>query len=101
MKRVRVSTTVDSIGLDRARQACPVRDAELFDRALAALVREMTIAREIAALDRFPYTADRELQMPDAPTDVDDELDFVGDVPAHVQALARSRRSEAARADAQ
>ncbi len=96
MKRVRVSTTVDSVGLNRARQACPVRDAELFDRALAALVREVTIAREVAALDRFPYAADQELRMPDAPSDTDDELDYVGEVPAHVHALAQSRRGNAA-----
>jgi hypothetical protein len=100
MKRVRVSTTVDSASLDRARQACPVRDAVLFDRALAALVREVTIACEVAALDRFPYATDQELPMPDALSDVNDELDYVGDVPAHVQALAESRRRAAARPDA-
>jgi hypothetical protein len=93
MSRVRISTTVDAARLARARALTGVRDSELFDRALLALARDETIQRELAALERFPYSQDPELQMPGPPADARNELDFAGAVPARVRAAATRRRA--------
>ena len=55
-------------------------------------------ASELAALERFPYTADPDLAMPPAPGDEGDALAYDAAVPAHVRELARKRRAQRARA---
>lgn len=95
MTRVRISTTVDADRLARARELTGVRDSELFDRALLALARDETIRSELAALERFPYSHDPELQMPAPPADTEHQLDFGGAVPARVRAAAARRRAAA------
>lgn len=92
MARTRISTTVDHERLERARSQSGLRDSELFDSALESLIRQLTIAAELAALDRFPYRADPELAMGDAPSDTHDELAYDGVVPASVIWEARRRR---------
>ena len=98
MNRVRISTTVDGERLERARQRLGLRDSELFDVALEAALREATIASELAALERFPYTADPDLAMPPTPGDEGDALAYDAAIPAHVRELARKRRAQRARA---
>ena len=95
MSRVRISTTVDGERLHAARELLGLRDSDLFDRALASIIREATIRQELAALDRFPYAADPDLAMPDLPAigDADDELPYDSEVPAAVIDLARTRRA--------
>ncbi len=89
MSRVRVSTTVDRDRLERLRALSGLRDSELFDVALAAALRELTIARELEALDRMPYDTDPELVMPAAPDALDDGFD----APKRVHEMARRRRA--------
>ncbi len=97
MSRVRVSTTVDGDRLAQARRLLGMRDSDVFDAALEALVRNVTIDRELKALGRFPYAADPELSMPAGPSDLDDAMPYDGDVPPEVIALARKRRAERAK----
>lgn len=99
MNRVRISTTVDGEQLSTARELLGLRDSDLFDRALAAVVREVTINRELAALDRYPYAADPELAMPELPPIglTDHDLPYDAAVPAAVLAIARKRRAQRTR----
>ncbi|MGK2957943.1 MAG: hypothetical protein ACSLFB_06020 [Acidimicrobiales bacterium] len=94
MNRVRISTTVDGERLKRARRLVGVRDSDLFDMALEAIVREVIIARELTAIDRFPYVTDPDLAMPMTPIDTDDAMAYDGEVPARVRALAKRRREQ-------
>jgi hypothetical protein len=98
MTRVRISTTVDGERLERARLLLGVRDCDLFDAALEAVIREAIVARELDAIDRFPYATDPELSVPGAPPDVADKLSYDGEVPLHVRALAKKRRAQRTRA---
>lgn len=94
MQRVRISTTVDGGLLRRARHLAGMRDSDLFDKALESVVRELNIERERAALERFPYTADAELLMPEPPGDSQNELAYDGKVPKRVRQLAEKRRAQ-------
>ncbi|MGK2958384.1 MAG: hypothetical protein ACSLFB_08310 [Acidimicrobiales bacterium] len=93
MSRIRISTTVDGDRLAHARRLLGLRDSDLFDMALDAVVRDATITQELAALDRFPYTADPELTMPVGPSDQDNAMAYTGEVPPNVRALAKQRRA--------
>ena len=64
------------------------RDSELFDRALRAYVEERVAEQERAVLTVLAYDDDPELEMPEA----DDDLPYVGSVPAEVVGLAKLRR---------
>lgn len=89
MSRVRISTTVDARRLARSRELLGVKDSELLDRALAALLEETHRERERAALLRHPYEDDPDLDwnVTDGPP-----LPYDGPVPAEVLALAEERR---------
>ena len=99
MTRVRISTTVDGEQLAAARELLGLRDCELFDRALTVIVRDASISRELASLDRYPYAADPDLAMPNLPaiSATDDDLPYDAEVPAAVLALARQRRKQRSR----
>ncbi len=73
----------------RCRQLLAVSDAQLVDRALAALLDEIETRREHAALDEHPYENDPDLnwEVPSGPS-----LPYDGAVPAEVLELARRRR---------
>lgn len=88
---MRVSTTVDGTRLARARALFAGRDADMLDRALAALIDEIETEREIAALRVHPYEDDPMLDLPLMP--LPDELSYDGEVPPHVLELARRRRA--------
>lgn len=91
MNRVRVSTTIDGDRLSRARELTSVRDSELFDLAIDALLQALIARRETEAIGRFPYHADPELHMGRGAGDADNELDYTGGVPPEVRALAKKR----------
>ena len=94
MNRVRISTTVNGITLEAARKQLGLRDADLFDRALKAVLRESLIAAELVALERHPYESDPELRMPEprrSPLQTDDTANQK--VPARVQKLAQRKRA--------
>lgn len=90
MSRVRISTTVDAGRLARSRQLLGVKDSELLDRALEALLEETARERERAALLRHPYEDDPDLdwEVASGPP-----LPYAGPVPAEVLALADERRA--------
>jgi len=90
MSRIRISTTVDSVGLSTARRLVAGPDSVLLDRALAALVEQLEADQERAALDAHPYEADPDVAW-EAPTGPD--LPYDGTVPADVVRLARRRRA--------
>jgi hypothetical protein len=93
MSRVRISTTVDSDLLARARASVPeVNDAALMDRALAELTRQVEQKHERKVLARLPYDLDPELDLPQAP--LPDGLPYDGPVPAEVQQLVDERRRQ-------
>ena len=93
MSRVRISTTVDSDLLARARASVPeTNDAALMDRALAELTRQVEQKREREVLARLPYDLDPELDLPQAA--LPDGLPYDGPVPPEVQQLADERRRQ-------
>jgi hypothetical protein len=92
MKRFRISTTVDGAVLERARELSGVRDAEMFDAAMIALINQIQGERELEALRSWPYADDVELAMPEAPPDSLDALPYSGVVPAELIKLAKARR---------
>lgn len=92
MNRLRVSTTVDGSVLERARELSGVRDAEMFDAALRALVNQIQGERELQALRSWPYADDPELAMPEAPPDQLEALPYSGAVPPEIARLAKARR---------
>lgn len=92
MARTRVSTTVDTERLERARQIVGGRDSELLDQALAWLIERDERRREIEALDLSPYHLDGDLDIGTPEIDWDGELPYEGSVPAEVEELARKRR---------
>lgn len=92
MERMRVSTTVDGARLAHARSLFGGRDADMLDRALAALIDEIETEREIAALRAHPYEDDPMLDLP--LMELPDELSHDGEVPPHVLELAKRRRAQ-------
>lgn len=90
MTRARISTTVDQARLQRCRDLLDVPDSELVDQALAALLRELSAARERAAIEAQPYEDDPELSW-EAPPGPD--LPYDGEVPDEVRRLASERRA--------
>jgi len=64
-----------------------MRDAEIFDRALDALIFEIEGGAERDALTRFPYEGDTELALPDVGPG--DGSSYEGEVPEEVLELAR------------
>jgi len=94
MSRVRLSTTVDADRLARSRKLLGVKDSELIDRALRALLAEVEHQREREALERYPYEGDPELSWETAPGF---PLPYEGPVPADLIELARERRRGATR----
>jgi hypothetical protein len=93
MSRVRISTTVDSALLARARASVPeTNDAALMDRALAELTKQVEQKREREVLARLPYDLDLELDLPQAP--LPGGLPYNGPVPPEVQQLADKRRRQ-------
>jgi hypothetical protein len=89
MPRQRISTTVDSTLLATARRLLGLRDSDLLDQALEALVKRELARRELAALDAHPYERDPDLAW-EAPPGPD--LPYDGDIPADVRRLAARRR---------
>ena len=89
MSRERISTTVDSARLERARRLFRVRDSRLIDQALDALVQLELSKRELAAIEENPYEGDPDLAW-DAPEGPD--LPYDGEIPADVRRLAARRR---------
>lgn len=89
MARTRISTTVDSDRLERARAHFGLPDSQLLDRALYELLRRVQLEREREALRAAPYEDDAELtwQAPDGPS-----LPYDGEVPDEVRRLAAERR---------
>jgi hypothetical protein len=92
MARLRISTTVDGAVLERARELSGVRDGEMFDAAMRALINQILGERELEALRFWPYADDVELTMPDAPPDTSDALPYSGEVPPELIKLAKARR---------
>lgn len=92
MTRTRISTTVDTEQLQRARGVVGGRDSELFDQALAVLVEQDEVRRDHEALADAPYDEDDELQLGAPEIDWDAELPYDGAVPDEVVELARRRR---------
>jgi hypothetical protein len=91
MSRVRISTTVDSELLSRARASVPeANDAALMDRALAELTRQVEQKHEREVLTRLPYDLDPELDLPQAA--LPDGLPYNGPIPPEVKKLADKRR---------
>lgn len=90
MPRTRLSTTVDTDQLQRARALLNLPDSQLVDRALALLVRRLDEQRERAALDAAPYEDD-----PDLAWEADDgpPLPYDGAVPDDVAKLVAQRRA--------
>jgi len=93
MTRVRVSTTVDAEVLSALRSSLGVSDSELLDRAMRRLLDEVEGAAERAALAAAPYEHDADLAwgVPVSP------LEYDGDVPPDVLALAQARRQSSRR----
>jgi hypothetical protein len=91
MKRSRISTTVDSVKLERARTLARTNDAAMLDRALQALILEIESGEELEALRALPYDRDAELALPAASPA--SELPYDGDVPTEILEIARRRRS--------
>ncbi len=89
--RTRISTTVDTDRLARARREFDLNDAQLVDRALEALLGEVDDAKERAALLAQPYDEDEALAWSVGPGE---SLPYDGDVPDHVQRLASERRAQ-------
>jgi hypothetical protein len=94
MNRLRISTTVDGSVLERARKLSGVRDAEMFDAAMLALINQIQGERELEALRSWPYADDVELAMPEAPPDSLDALPYSGEVPPELMKLAMARRAK-------
>jgi hypothetical protein len=92
MARLRISTTVDGSVLERARELSGVRDAEMFDAAMRALINQIQGEHELEALRSWPYADDVELLMPEAPSDNLDALPYSAVVPPEVLNLAKARR---------
>ena len=93
MRRVRISTTVDSDLLARARASVPgTNDAALMDRALEELTRQVEQKHEREVLARLPYDLDPELNLPQAP--LPDGIPYDGPIPVDVQQLADERRRQ-------
>lgn len=92
MTRTRISTTVDTEQLRRARVIVGGRDSELLDQALAVFVEQDEVRREAKALAAAPYREDDELQLGAPEIDWDGELPYDGTVPDEVVELARQRR---------
>ena len=90
MRRVRVSATVDGDRLRRVRELTGLRDSQLLDDALAALLQQLVTDHERAALSAQPYDEDPDLTWTAPPATA---LPYEGDVPAEVEALARTRRT--------
>lgn len=90
MPRTRISTTVDTARLERARREFDLPDSQLVDRALRALLDEVAAARERRALLARPYDDDDALAWT-APRG--DSLPYDGGVPEAVLDLARERRA--------
>lgn len=93
MARTRLSTTVDSDALERARSLVGGRDSELLDAALNELIEREEQRREMRAIDADPYSVDPELALPPADVDWDRDMPYDGEVPAEVVDLARRRRA--------
>lgn len=89
MKRVRLSTTVDPVRLDKARRLMSLNDSQLLDRALEALIEREHATRELSALEAHPYEDDPDLAW-EAPKGPD--LPYDGAVPEAVRRLAARRR---------
>jgi hypothetical protein len=89
MSRERISTTVDSARLARARRLLRVKDSHLIDQALDALVQRELSERELAAIEAKPYEDDPDLawDAPDGP-----DLPYDGEIPTDVKRLAARRR---------
>jgi hypothetical protein len=69
-----------------------VRDSELFDAAIAALLANLDREAELSAMKLHPYDADPELMMPGAPGTADDFDQRL--VPEYIRALAESKRNQ-------
>lgn len=82
---------MDEGPLNAARAQLRLRDSELFDRALQALLDELEAAAELRALDEAPYEGDEALRLPEP--HLGGELPYDGAVPAEVIELARRRRA--------
>jgi hypothetical protein len=89
MSRERISTTVDSARLAKARLLFRVRDSHLIDQALDALVEREISRRELQAIEENPSEQDPDLAW-EAPAGPD--LPYDGEVPADVRRLAARRR---------
>lgn len=91
MARTRISTTVDADRLEQARRTLDVPDSTLMDRALGALLREVSGEHERRALTEQPYEDDPDLtwQAPPGP-----DLPYDGVVPEQVRRLAAQRRAQ-------
>ena len=92
MKRERISTTVDGWRIHRCRELLGLKDSQLFDRALEALIEQVESHQELAALDAQPYEDDPDL-MWEAPPGPD--LPYDGEVPSDVRRAAAKRRRRA------
>jgi hypothetical protein len=91
MSRERISTTVDSARLAKARRLFRLKDSRLIDQALDALVQRELAERELAAIEEKPYEDDPDLSW-DAPDGPD--LPYDGEIPADVRRLAARRRRQ-------
>lgn len=89
MNRVRISTTVDGDQLLRCRRLLDTTDSRLLDQALAALLEQLEIRRELAALEEHPYEEDPDLRWEAPPGPV---LPYDGEIPPEVLELAEQRR---------
>jgi hypothetical protein len=96
--RPRISTTVDGDLLQRARSLNDVRDAELFDAALRALIASHEHIAEDKALADYPYTID----FGSLPVGVSTSVpldDYLGDPPDDVVEYFRVRGMTASNSD--
>jgi len=87
--RTRISTTVDAIQWERARQLMNSPASRIVDRALETLVERLEAEQDLNALEKFPYEADAELnwevdQVPGLPYD--------GKIPQEILRLAAQRK---------
>jgi hypothetical protein len=89
MNRTRISTTVDATQLARCRALLDAPDSQLLDRAIHALVEQLTAEHELRALEAQPYEDDPELAFE---PQTGPALPYEGQVPEDVQALAAARR---------
>lgn len=89
MGRVRISTTVDEQRLEELRRRLALKDSELLDRALLALLEQIETEVELTALEQHPYEDDPDLAW-EAPPGPD--LPYDGGIPRDVVELAARRR---------